>query len=883
MPQNKINHTLYKMKNKLNIYITQVYKQISSEFVKLMDLIDVQCIVHIDKLNFDHISKTHKKEHHLIIYPYDKLIQFDSAICDDECFFIYLLEHYDIDNNILRTLISQSIHTFYVNKYTKNSDDSTIELYSNQMTYLPIPIHEISEKYEHDITYYGTVTDRITLIMTELSFQFNINIIDTNIVQIYENDDINIDTVLSNTQILLLLNDDNQMISEYVLSQAMRYNVHIIIERNSTYITNSDFLRQYRNNIHFINEITPDTIDFAIRYLSNFIITKSNINNFLFLNKLTPFFDIQINFTNIYEFAIYYQYNDIYKCINDIKHDKKIFHRFNCYNCISSIQNIQLEDFDTESKYESVLIEFRQFPHIEFIIRNAIFKLGKTWNHTIVCGNYNYDFIKKLVDNIDSNLTSKINIIKINTSFVTRKFYCSLLMSKDFWELFKGEKLLLYQEDTCIFKTNIDDFIMYDYIGAPWPKNQKDNSLQVGNGGFSLRTRQIMIDVIEQVEPSNLELSSNTMNYIKRSQLNCIPEDVYFSKSMIDYNIGTVSTWDEARKFSQEIIESTDPFGGHCFWGANDKQKIITLMTLIEHNNYKDNHMLTSIVNNFHSKNMISDVLNTHKVILINNIYKYFSYESVIPVYTQWIGILTCFDGLPNDMINNLMNQMIFIESIINCAGIIVYHSDIQPYFMKKLQNGYKKINIPVKYIKLPCIIQDIPFDCNVINDSTKLCCIGCNTEDINTFCTMKLEHPFDKSIEYINNENLINVTDYNTNKAAQYDIDIIINNDNYEFIQSLHRSIVFMNVNECTHTNKIVLFIENNVPFFINKTDSSHEYLGDEYPLYYNNIDDLQDILNRYSDLSDLLQKGHEYLLHMDKNDLSFEHFNSEVLKLIN
>ena len=50
------------MKNKLNIYVTQQYKEISSEFVKLMDLIDIQCIVHIDKLNFIYISKTYQKE-----------------------------------------------------------------------------------------------------------------------------------------------------------------------------------------------------------------------------------------------------------------------------------------------------------------------------------------------------------------------------------------------------------------------------------------------------------------------------------------------------------------------------------------------------------------------------------------------------------------------------------------------------------------------------------------------------------------------------------------------------------------------------------------------------------------------------------------------------
>ena len=91
------------------------------------------------------------------------------------------------------------------------------------------------------------------------------------------------------------------------------------------------------------------------------------------------------------------------------------------------------------------------------------------------------------------------------------------------------------------------------------------------------------------------------------------------------------------------------------------------------------------------------------------------------------------------------------------------------------------------------------------------------------------------------------------------------------------------MFANEYTHTDKIMLLIEHNVPFFIIKTDSSCEYLGDEYPLYYDTISELVSILNNYSELQTLIQTGHEYLLHMDKSELSFEYFNSEVMKMIN
>jgi adenine-specific DNA-methyltransferase len=60
----------------------------------------------------------------------------------------------------------------------------------------------------------------------------------------------------------------------------------------------------------------------------------------------------------------------------------------------------------------------------------------------------------------------------------------SLEELKEEMNLLKGEKILIHQEDSIIFKNNIMDFINFDYIGAPWPKNQDDNFNNVGNGVF---------------------------------------------------------------------------------------------------------------------------------------------------------------------------------------------------------------------------------------------------------------------------------------------------------------------------------------------------------------------------------------------------------------
>ena len=225
-----------------------------------------------------------------------------------------------------------------------------------------------------------------------------------------------------------------------------------------------------------------------------------------------------------------------------------------------------------EPRLETVLIEFRWFPHLEFLVRNTVIKLHH-WNHTIVCGNKNFQEIKTMRDSICPD----IRIIRMDIDNMVPSTYSELLTTKPFWEQFHGEKLLIYQEDSFLFHEHIEPFLDYDYVGAPWPKNQDDNKLCVGNGGFSLRTKTVMIKVIKNVKMTSLKLGKNTIEYMKNANSFVVPEDVYFTKAMIDFKLGWVAPWEIARKFSQESIPSENPVGGHNFFLANHQHNDLTL------------------------------------------------------------------------------------------------------------------------------------------------------------------------------------------------------------------------------------------------------------------------------------------------------------------
>jgi hypothetical protein len=249
--------------------------------------------------------------------------------------------------------------------------------------------------------------------------------------------------------------------------------------------------------------------------------------------------------------------------------------RYLCYKFNYFMKHIPLPKIKKNNFYEAVFVEFRILPNIEFVIRNAILKLGKKWSFTVICGNLNYSFIKDIVKEMDSN----INIIRLDFGNLTQQEYSNLLTTQKFWEMFYGEKILIFQEDSLIFHNNISPFLNYDFIGAPFSKSSNDTPNCVGNGGFSIRTKCKMLEVIRKCNLKELSLNSSTLSYMRYKNLIDAPEDVYFSKNMQELNIGDVADWKTAYNFSSEQVFNPSSLGGHKYWISNKNWKQFTMHT----------------------------------------------------------------------------------------------------------------------------------------------------------------------------------------------------------------------------------------------------------------------------------------------------------------
>ena len=89
-----------------------------------------------------------------------------------------------------------------------------------------------------------------------------------------------------------------------------------------------------------------------------------------------------------------------------------------------------------KSNINLVFIDFRILSCFEFIIKNAIYRVGNKCMMTFVCGYNNFSFVKRVCNKISSN----IKILKLNKNFFSLEDYNSILLDKDFWYKLEGEK-----------------------------------------------------------------------------------------------------------------------------------------------------------------------------------------------------------------------------------------------------------------------------------------------------------------------------------------------------------------------------------------------------------------------------------------------------------
>lgn len=181
-------------------------------------------------------------------------------------------------------------------------------------------------------------------------------------------------------------------------------------------------------------------------------------------------------------------------------------------------------------KLGAVIVETRPIPNLKEIIEGHTRFLPKHWGLKVM---------------------NKVRVNSIGD-------YNRLLTSKDFWQRLPYDKVLIFQTDSMLLREGIEEFLEYDYVGAPW-KFQEHG----GNGGLSLRSKTAMLKcIVKQPWKSSLGY-----------------EDVYFCNLLKGMTNLKLAPREVCEKFSCESIYAEGSLGYHAIQKYLTKEECDKIMT----------------------------------------------------------------------------------------------------------------------------------------------------------------------------------------------------------------------------------------------------------------------------------------------------------------
>jgi hypothetical protein len=143
------------------------------------------------------------------------------------------------------------------------------------------------------------------------------------------------------------------------------------------------------------------------------------------------------------------------------------------------------------------------------------------------------------------------------------------------------------------------------------------------------------------------------------------------------------------------------------------------------------------------------------------------------------------------------------------------------------------------------------------------------------------LDGPFDKESKFcsqttIQNNWIKHMIEYLDGLTQKIEIMSAVDNKTYDDL--LTNNLVFLNLVDGSAVNTLIECAVRNTPVFVNRHPAAVEILGRKYPLYYDNLNDINRIL---SDPANLI-KANEYMKTIDKTPYKINEFVKSLNKII-
>jgi len=250
-----------------------------------------------------------------------------------------------------------------------------------------------------------------------------------------------------------------------------------------------------------------------------------------------------------------------------------------------------------------------------------------------------------------------------------------------------------------------------------------------------------------------------------------------------------------------------------------------------------------------------------------------------------WIGIIHIPPNVPNWFLSNQSNNSIFNlkewkKSLELCVGLFT----LSNYHKKNLQS---KLSIPVESLIHPTMTPETKWDWDkfISNDKKKIVQIGWWLRKLHAIYQLELkgykkfiikpdhldffDELFLKEQKILQEKENFSTSLYDTVKTLPF-----LSNSNYDLL--LNESVVFMNLYDTSANNLIIECIVRNTPILVNPLPAVIEYLGEDYPLFYNTLEEAEDKAENF----ELIYQAHNYLKNSNKVKLTGNYFFNSFIK---
>ena len=199
--------------------------------------------------------------------------------------------------------------------------------------------------------------------------------------------------------------------------------------------------------------------------------------------------------------------------------------------------------------------------------------------------------------------------------------------------------------------------------------------------------------------------------------------------------------------------------------------------------------------------------------------------------------------------LERLVENEHFIKSLEKCCGLFTLCNPVKRYLLEKLKPSHPNLSVAKIFYPLAPFPEEKRFDWRKFDEMERkqVIFVGMCLRNFQPFFDLDVPHGFQKYLLKPPNTDFNDLYDCNKQPVTlQMNDSVIIKDrvDDNEYDDLLSSSIVFLNMYDAPAITTVVECLGRNTPIVINRLPGVEEYLGREYPLLYETLDEAEKML---------------------------------------